>query len=347
MLRNKSPEFKEANKVSLKIAEEIERVLKFNGLASLITIVNSMSLSLKLPSQFKQRNSTLAVNNKGGGKSTLLIHILAKSNPKFFQILPKKMFESELIDKDHKYFHNKILIHDDIIAAIGGMSKKQREQLIGFFTLLLSDGHYSRDGKVLDGIDCLSHFGIAMESFIKHRKDLIEATFLDRFATYRVRLTHQLKADILRHRDGMFENNIQLPKIKLPLTKSKKTITFDLEQSTINEINRLALELDMYNVISSTRAQSYIRIFMLSNALLNGRATATKYDLELYQLLHPYHLESSYDMSKKHKIIATLRANPGITVSKIQKLTGIPESTLYRLLKNLRVEHPELSQIIT
>ena len=347
MLSTKSAEFKNKNYCTFQIAEQIEKVLKFNGLSSIVTVVNTMSLCLKLPPQLKQRNSTLCISNKGGGKSTLLVHILAKSNPKFFTILPKKMFESELIDQDKSYFHNKVLVHDDIISALGGTNKKQREQLVSFFTLLLSDGHYSRQGKILDGVNCMAHFGIAMSSFVKHRRDLMDSTFLDRFATFRTRLNHQQKMEVLQHRDFMLDNNVLLPKIKLPLTKSKKEVKVVFNEQDKNKLRQLAMELDLYNVLSYTRAYNYIRIFIMSNALLNNRTVADKYDLELYEVIHQYHLESSYEMTKKHRIIATIRSDTKLKPEEICELAGVSKATFYRIMKQIRVTHPELSRIIT
>ena len=139
-----SNSFLTSNKVSMDIFKKINDYLHGWGYAALIVCVNSMTLFLDLPSHFRQLNSTLGITQKGAGKSTLLVHILAKSNPKLFQPLPKKMFESQLIQQPEQYFNGKILIHDDIIVGFGGLSKKQRQQLVNFFTSLLSDGSYDR-----------------------------------------------------------------------------------------------------------------------------------------------------------------------------------------------------------
>jgi len=327
----------ESNNVSLKIASEVEKVLKFNGLTALIPIINSMSLCLKLPEQFKQLNSTLSISPKGQGKSTLLIHILAKSNPKYFVVLPKKMFESQLLEKPKDYFNHKIMIHDDIISALGGTNKKQREQLTGFFTQLLSDGNYSRENKELKDITCLAHFGIAHESFEKHHKDLIDNTFLDRFATYSVNLNFKEKMEILEHRDQMVENDVKLPIIKLPLTKNKVEVKLILNEESKKRINQLAMELDTYNLMSSNRAKNYITIFLLSNALLNNRKETNEYDLEMYEKLHKYHLNCIGNLSKKRQILALKQRFPDKNNEELITESGIPKSTFYRINKELQL----------
>lgn len=330
--------FKQANWKSMEIATKIEAVLRFNGFASLIPIVGCMSLCLDLPNQLKQRNSTLNVSPRGTGKSTLLIHILAKSNPRFFQVLPKKMFESLLLDEPRAYFHNKILVHDDIIIAFGGTNKKQREQLTGFFTSLLSDGSYSRKDKKLENIICLALFGIAKESFEYHRKDLLESTFLDRFASYAVHMTKEQKLEVLEFRDLMETQDIRLPKIKLPLKKSKKKVKLNLSENEKKIIRTLAMELESYSVMSAVRAQNYIKIFLMSNALLNERDVAGSYDLELYQMVHQYHLESSVVMDKKRKLLALKQKYPGKTAKEFAKMLNVPISTYYRIAKELDTE---------
>ena len=333
---NWTKEFVQANKVSLEIAAKVEKVLKFNGLASLIPIVNTMSLSLKLPAQFRQLNSTICISPKGGGKSTLLVKILAKSNPKFFTVLDKNIFESLLLEKPKEYFNNKTLVHDDLISVFGGKNRKQREQLTSFFTQILSDGTYSRDGKGFTGITCIAHFGIAQESFQHHRKDLLDSTFLDRSATYSVKLTVSEKREVLEYRDKMVDDDIQLPTIKLPLTKKKKEVKLSLDKDEKTKVNDLAMELDMYNILSSNRAKNYISIFLMANALLNGRDKISRQDLQLYEIIHRYHLESSEEVSKEHKVLALKQRFPNENNAGLMEKSGLSKSTYYRIERNLR-----------
>ncbi len=321
------------NYQSLKIATEIEEVLKFKGLPSLIPIINSCSISLKLPQQYKQLNSTLCIDKRGFGKSTLLIGILAKSNPKFFQVLPKKIFESQLVENPKDYYHNKILIHDDLIASFGGTSTKQRQQLVSFFTQLLSDRNYSREGKTqLKEVRCLAHFGIAWESYTQYRKQLLDSTFLDRLAPYKVPLNNNQQMEILEKRDDMKNKDIKLPKIKLPLKKGSSRVKLILNESLRKERNILCMELDQRNIMTACRAQNYIDIFMMSNALLNERNKTVPEDLEIYKYIHEFHKNSSLDSQRIQKIRDLKNKNPNIEAKDIVKITKIPLSTVYRLL---------------
>jgi hypothetical protein len=331
-----SEAFKKDNRTSLGIANKVEKVLKYKGLASLVPIINSCSISLKLSNQFKQLNSTLSVDQRGFGKSTLLKHILSKSNPKFFQVLPMKCFESQLVEKPKEYFHNKILVHDDLITSFSGSSTKQRQQLTNFFTLLLSDGSYDREKHKLEGITCLAHFGLAWESYKQNRKQLFDSTFLDRFSLYKVPLDNTKKNEILKMRDLMKGSNQELPKIKLPLKKSKTKVLLNLTPEMMVERNKLAMQLDSYNIMSAFRAQNYIDLFMMSNAYLNDRNKVTLSDLQMYKQLHPFHLNSSIERSKKQRIRSLIIQNKGITVKEIVQKTGYPRSTVYRIVEEVK-----------
>ena len=332
--------FVEANKKSLEIAKKIEEVLKFKGIPSLIPIINSHSLSLKLPIGFKQRNSTLCIDPKGYGKSTLLIDILAKSNPKYFQVLPKKIFESELVEMPKDYFHNKILVHDDLIAVLGGTSTKQRQQLTSFWTQLLADGRYSRKGKEqLIGVQTLVHFGIAWESYCTYHKSLLDSTFLDRFVPYRVTISQEQKMEILETRDLIKENHKELPVIKLKLSRGNEKISRILTDAMKKERNILAMQMEENNIMSAPRAHNYIDLFMMSNALFNERSETVQEDLELYKMIHRYHLESSFDKDNERKIRVYLVTKPQATVKEIVKDLGIPQATVYRIMKQLSNYH--------
>ena len=329
-------EFRENNKVSIEIANKIESYLKYWGVVSLIPIINTMSLFLDLPEQYKQLNSTLCISQRGSGKSTLLLHILPEPNKRKFQILPKKIFESLLMQEKKSYFHLKILIHDDIIVAFGGLSKKQREQLVNLFTSILSDGCYGRQNKWFKGIRCVAHFGIAKESYVKHHQSLLDSTFLDRFVTYTLDITDEMKEEILEHLDMLKEKNISMPSLNLPIPKKRVNISLDLDKETKNEINKLAMQLDRYNIMTYARAQNYIHIFLMSNALLNGRKETNRYDLEMYKRLHPYHIASCGFLKDIDKVKAFIMENPKGFKEPWKKL-GISRSSFYRISKILRI----------
>ena len=107
-------------------------------------------------------NSCLVVAPRGTGKSELLERILAKSNPEHFVVLPPKIFESELVQKHREFFHNKIMVLDDLIVSFDGMSTKQRQLLENFWTKLL-EGGYGRDTRSIANVNTLVLFGLASE----------------------------------------------------------------------------------------------------------------------------------------------------------------------------------------
>lgn len=91
-----------------------------------------------------------------------LATFFTKSNPEHFVVLPPKIFERELVTKGRDYFHNKIVVHDDLIVTFTGMSPKQREQLVNFWTMLL-EGDYARDRNALPNVSVVALFGLASE----------------------------------------------------------------------------------------------------------------------------------------------------------------------------------------
>jgi hypothetical protein len=124
-------------------------------LPSIIPIVNSISINLMLPRGVRKLNSCLIVAPRGSGKTELLEHILAASNPEHFVVLPPKIFESELVKKGREYFHNRIMVRDDLIPTFEGTSTKQRQQFVNLWTMLL-EGNYGRDRDVQKCYICVT-----------------------------------------------------------------------------------------------------------------------------------------------------------------------------------------------
>jgi hypothetical protein len=77
--------------------------------------------------------------------------MLAASNPEYFVVPAPKIFESQLVQKPREYFHNKIMILDDLIVSFEGMDLKQRQQLENFWTKLL-EGSYARDASSITNV---------------------------------------------------------------------------------------------------------------------------------------------------------------------------------------------------
>jgi len=77
--------------------------------------------------------------------------MLAASNPEYFVVPAPKIFESQLVQKPREYFHNKIMILDDLIVSFEGMDLKQRQQLENFWTNLL-EGSYARDASSITNV---------------------------------------------------------------------------------------------------------------------------------------------------------------------------------------------------
>jgi hypothetical protein len=332
--------------VTLKFASQVESWLKGWFLPSIIPMVGVMSINLKMPSMTRKLNNSLVCSPRGSGKSELLERILAKSNPEHFTVLPPKIFESELVTKGREFFHNKILVIDDLIPTFEGMSTKQRQQLVNFWTKLL-EGGYARDRNALSNVTTLVMFGLASEQLDKFRDELMSATFLDRVPPFKHNVTREMKREILQFRAKRANMNPppQPPVIKLPLPErieddSKVDVTFPDSRYIEDKIVEYALDLDDYQVQSCARAQDYIRTFMRADALLNGRSKVTMSDLLLYDLVHPQFLNSMGELGTENRILSLFKNNPELSGKELMKKTmkevGVSQATFYRYRKVLQ-----------
>ena len=324
---------------TLELVWQIESWLKGWSLAAIPPIVNAMSINLKLPPGVRKHNSCLLVAPRGSGKSELLERILAKSNPEHFTVLPAKIFESELVTKGREFFHNKIFIIDDLIPTFEGMSTKQRQQLVNFWTKLL-EGNYARDRNALSNVTTLVLFGLASEQLDKFRDELMSATFLDRVPPFKHNVTRQMKREILQFRAKRQQEKSppQPPIIKLPLPEKieddkKAEVAFPDSKEIEDRIAEYALELDDYQVQSCARAQDYIKTFMRANALLNGRKKVMMSDLLLYDLVHPLFLNSMGELGTENRLLSLIKKNPDKSDKEIIKISGHSKGTFYKYKK--------------
>jgi len=319
------------------LAALIESWLKGWSLAAIIPIVNAMSINLKLPAWISKLNSCLIVAPRGSGKSELLERILASSNPEHFVVLPPKIFESELVKKGRSLFHNKIMVIDDLIPTFEGMSTKQRQQLVNFWTKLL-EGNYGRDRDALSDVSTLVLFGLASEQLDRFRDELMSTTFLDRVPPFRHNVTRQMKREILQFRT---KRQGQSPVVRLPLPEKiedgkKIEVTFPDSKEIEDKIAEYALELDDYQVQSYARAQDYIKTFMRANALFNGRRKVTMSDLYLYDLVHPLFLNSMGELGIESRVLSLVKKNPDKPDKDIIKMSGLSKGTFYKYKKILQ-----------
>jgi hypothetical protein len=313
-------------------------------LASIIPIVNSMSINLKLPPGVRKLNSCLMVAPKGTGKSELSVRILAASNPEHFVVLPAKIFESELVKKGREFFHNKIMVLSDLIVTFEGMARKQRQQLVNFWTMLL-EGNYARDRDALENVSTVALFGLASEQLNRFRRELMSATFLDRVPPFKHNVTMEMKRKILQFRAKLQrrEDACKPPVLRLPLPEKiddsrKVQVVFPRSRDIENRIVEYALELDRYHVQSFARAQDYIRNFMRANALLNNRTKVTVSDLYLYDLVHPLFLGSMGELGSESLVLSLLKKYPGYSDDELIEKSGLSRGTYYRYKRILRAK---------
>jgi len=330
-------------KVTLDLSRKVDSWLRGWRLASVVPIVNSMSINLEMPPGTQKLNSCLVVAPRGAGKSEFLERILAISNPEYFVVLPPKIFESELVQKPREFFHNKIMVLDDLIVSFDGMSTKQRQQLENFWTKLL-EGGYGRDAHSVINVSTLVLFGLASEQLDRFRQELMSATFLDRVPPFKHNVTRQMKRRILQLRSQRStKSSTRRPIIKLPLPEKieddkKVGIAFPRSKEIEAKIIEYAMELDNYGVQSSVRAQDYVKTFMRANALLNHRTAVTKSDLYLYDLVHPIFLNSMGELGTENRVLGLIKNNPNLSDNERIKKSGLSRGTYYKYKEILRTK---------
>jgi hypothetical protein len=300
-----------------------------------------------MPEHISKLNSSLLIAPSGTGKSELLERILCNSNSKHFTLLDSKIFESELVAKGKEYFHNKVLVRGDILTNFRGMTTKQREQLSGFWVEAL-EGRYTREreGQRLEAISTMVLFGMAKEQYAYFSSELLSATFFDRVPTYVHNVDMQMKDAVLKFKDDRDERNpkVKRPLIMLPLPKdriedkAKVTVSFPHDEEINKKIRAYACELDIYGIQSSSRAQDYIKVIMMCNALLNERRTVSKSDLALYGLVHPLFIDSGRNINLEHLILSTIKTNSNLSDKKLCKETDVSKATFYRYKKILKTK---------
>ena len=329
-------------KTTLELARKVESWLRGWLLPSIIAIVNSMSINLKMPEGTRKLNSCLIVAPRGSGKSELLERMLAASNPEHFVVLAPKIFESQLVQKPREYFHNKIMIFDDLIVSFEGMDPKQRQQLENFWTKLL-EGNYARDASSIINVSMLVLFGLASEQLGRFRRELFYSTFLDRVPPFKHNVTLKMKRQILQFRAQRSRQKTALikPVIKLPLPDKiedsrKVDVTFPRSKEIEDRIVEYAMELDSYGVQSSARAQDYVKTFMRANALLNGRNKVTKSDLFLYDLIHPLFLNSTGEIGTENRVLTLIKNNPSAPDTELMEKSDLSRATFYKYKKILQ-----------
>lgn len=307
------------------------------ALIAVIVIVNILTLNLKLKPD-EATNSTLLIGPSGHGRTTLIHHILRRSNQQFFPKLPDKLFESEIMKMPHENFNNKVWVQDDLITTFRGTSTKQREQLMGFFNAFLTKGEYGRRDNTVQGrIVCV--FGIASEVQKKYAKQMFLATFTDRFIPVEYDFDERLEREILQAK--RINRGSQPPRVILPLKPN--SVDPVIPSAFYSEIDELALELNRKGKMSSIRAQTYIENFLKSNAALNDRISVCEDDMMLLRLVWPLHFGAnlgSVDMRIRMLILEKSINGEAITGQEIKKeimsKLGCSGSAVKKSLSELR-----------
>jgi len=285
------PETNQGLKKTSRILSQISEHLHYYTLIAIPVIVNSLTVCLNLGKN-DVTNSNLVVIPAGLGKSTLTHKILAESNPKYMISLPDRIYESLIADLPIDDFRRKVWVVDDLITSFGGLSTKQREQLMGFFNSALSKRRYERQKKPpISDIKISCMFGLATENYDKYKKKMLQHTFLERVIPIKYSFDKVTVKDICRR--NLNKDRSRKPKVVLPFRKN------DVEISIPSELNEsildCAMKLQGVSSLSGTRGTEYIQNFVRASALLNNRKEACMCDINLFRQILPLHKGLSSD----------------------------------------------------
>ena len=331
---------------TFKVVDSISKGLRFYEPVSTTVCINMLTIGLKKQPHVHD-NSNLLIVPKGRGKTTLLHHILAESNPKYIISLPDKLFETDIVEFPKDHFDNKVWVLDDLITTFQGTSPKQREQLIGFHNSFLSKGVYERkrgDRMVEGRIVCT--YGIAKENYSKYSKDMFISTFTDRLPPLTYGFSPEEKDTILREDNYLSK----LPKVRLPF---KRTLTEVIIPDTLQEeIIAAAKRLEAASGFTDIRAKHYVQNFLKSNANLNHRTNVQEEDFWLWKWVEPLHYSQKPDTCETdivNYILSKATINEPCIGREIKNVFGDKYSeqhistTLSRLRENSRVSAKKIS----
>jgi len=274
---------------TFKLVDKIEEVLFGYRKVSIVVIVNSLTLNLKKEQRIHD-NSNLIVGPKGLGKTTLLYHILARSNPKWIIPLPDRIFETDICNFPSEHFKRKVWVLDDLITSFRGTSLKQREQLMSFHNSFMSKGVYERrnSNTILRG-RVVFQYGLAKENYSKYSKDMLLSTFSERLIMITYDFTPEEEDYILKKEDS----KRKLPSVKLPFRK--KEVEIEIPQELIEDTINATKRLRTMSELSPIRAKHYIQNFLKSNAYINNRKEVCDDDLKLFKWIESLHYTTKPD----------------------------------------------------
>ena len=324
--------FEKDNLNSLKFIKEVEKIWKGLGEFYLIPFINMHTLFVETG---KQKNSSLIILIKGGSKSDFLTTIYS-NNPKSCVLLPEKMYESMLSKKPKEFFNNKIMIHTDLIAGFTGLNNKQREQLISFWTSILSDMRYERqDVQEIKLDSCVVMFGLAFNNYHKYKERLFESTFLDRVTTINKPISLLEKVEILRF---MLKNDLKnAQKVRknaiFRLKMRKKPLKIAIFMPKFEQkIVDFSIDFDILGVMSFTRAKNYIVNFLMANAYFNDRLEVTENDMKMFEKLYSFHVDKK-NFSMYNKLALAKKENPNLNNEELRKKLDWNKGTYYKYNK--------------
>ena len=304
----------------------------------------TISLDTSIP------NSVLWVQRRGTAKSHFL-RILAESNPDYFIKLPEKFFETTILeDFEPEWFKDKVWIHDDLIVLFHGLTTKQRQQLMGFFTEFLSSGVYERRDrskeriKRVEGrISCI--FPISQENYSRYGKELFYQTLVPERL---VPIGFDFSAEDMRKaseirliREESKDNNSDHIRIELPFSDEKARVK--LPREFHKEISDMAMRLQLLISLSATRGVHYISNFLKAHALLNERDEVVDKDVEITKLILPAYQEprESLEAEVRRFIFNKLLEQEKVSSSEIYENFGdYDKRVLRRTLQNIKKDCP-------
>lgn len=350
-------EYSEELETSHELVEEIGKVLY--GYDQIISIIapNCLTICLELGEISPMPNSNMLVLPKGFGKTTFF-RALEKFNKEYVVMLPDRVYESSLVDmcrRDPEIYRRRVWIIDDVVTTFSGMSKKQRAQFQGFFTSLLDEGRYCRRYKGSNNEEIKDAkvsvvMGFAKETYSKYAKEMFDTTFYERVVQISKKITSS-DIEFIEHK--LYQkltsehSKEKLPAIKLPFTE--KDVNVDVPSDFNAEIQTLTTLTKIRTKVSPIRSYNYVLKFLQGNALLNGRNSVCKADIELYKSVLPYHGVYTDDLEDgfREHIIGELFADPNkqITYAELKKYAqslGVSKKWINKVLRELDKEFPGL-----
>jgi hypothetical protein len=327
---------------NLKKCEEIYNTVDKHLLGlGVIALFNAICItSLSVNDGRERCCNSLFVGGKGIGKKELIERLFShKGNKHVIIPFSKATGAGIAADLPDDYVDHKSWAVEDLISTVSTLGHQSLNDFCTFHNEFLEKGRYKKATRTSGFVDKTGKiqccYAMALGEFKKVAKKWRNLTFMDRFIPFYYSYEDEEDKTI-----GLkiLDEDIIIPKIKLPYFKKGKKVSWDRSLSTdcLKLANQLKKGRDSAYI---ARSSIDIKKLISSCALLNGRDKVCFDDYMIIKSFVPYMINPACFSSVCFKILNFIRENKETTSKEIvdyMQEFGYKEKTILYNLEQLR-----------